>query len=119
MIMEEKDKKVILTALKSVFDAHPQAWKNCHTLGSVVLDCTEFVSEKSCALRLSKGFTSSCREIEEVLRKEKQPNLLADFRIMVDILDQIRELAITAPRHIDDIILITSEFLLAMEEAEA
>jgi hypothetical protein len=116
--MDEEKKNIILAALKRAIDTHPQAWRDYRILGSVVLDCTEFVSERSAALKLSKGFTPSCREIEDVLRKEKHPDLLKDFHLMTDILDDIRELYIAAPNQIRDVILITSEFLLAIEEIE-
>jgi len=116
--MEEKQKAALLATLKRALDTHPQAWDNYRTLGSVVLDCAEFIEEKTSALRLSKGFVSSCRQIEEILRKEKQPELLADFSQMADVLDQARQLWIGAPKEISDVILITSEFLLIMEEAE-
>jgi len=116
--MNENNKIAILDTLKDVFDSYPRAWKDYHTLGSVVLDCTELVYETACGLRFSRGFTRSCRTIEEILRKEKQADLIQDFHAMVDFIDHVRGVAIATANHIDDVIDITSRFLQAMEEIE-
>ena len=118
MIMEEKDKKVILTTLKSVFDAHPQAYSDYKKLGKTVLDCTEFFHEKTLVLQ-SQALAKSRLNIEIILLEENLPSLLEDFRTMTRTLDQIQQLQTESSTEISNVILITSEFLLAMEEAEA
>jgi len=116
--MEGKAKSVMLASLKRALDTHPQVWDNYKKLGETVLDCTEFFHEKTLVLQ-SQALAKSRLNIEIILLEENLPSLLEDFRTMTGILDQIQQLQTESSKEINNVILITSEFLLAMEEAEA
>mgnify|MGYP006987210472 CR=1 FL=1 len=116
--MEGKAKSVMLASLKRALDTHPQVWDNYKKLGETVLNCTEFFHEKTLVLQ-SQALAKSRLNIEIILLEENLPSLLEDFRTMTGILDQIQQLQTESSKEINNVILITSEFLLAMEEAEA
>ena len=116
--MEGKAKSVMLASLKRALDNHPQVWDNYMKLGETVLDCAEFFQEKASFLKLSEGFAKSRLDIEVIFREENWPGLLEDFQKMTGILDEVIRLQEEASRSISDVILITSELLLAMEETE-
>lgn len=116
--MEGKAKSVMLASLKRALDTHPQVWDNFKKLGETVLDCTEFFQEKTMVSQ-SQALAKSRLSIEVMLLEENLPSLLEDFRTMTGILDQIQQLQTESSKEINNVILITSEFLLAMEEAEA
>ena len=116
--MEGKAKSVMLASLKRALDTHPQVWDNYKKLGETVLDCTEFFHEKTLVLQ-SQALAKSRLNIEIILLEENLPSLLEDFRTMTQTLDQIQQLQTESSTEISNVILITSEFLLAMEEAEA
>jgi len=116
--MEEKQKTALLATLKRALDTHPQAWDNYKKLGETVLDCTEFFQEKASFLKLSEGFAKRRLDIELIFREENWPGLLEDFQKMTGILDDVIRMQEEASRNINDVVLITSEFLLIMEEAE-
>lgn len=107
----------MLAALKRAFDIHPQAYKDYKKLGEAVLDCSEFIEEKTLVLR-SQSLAKSRLNIEVILLEENLPSLLNDFRRMTGILDQIQQLQTESSKEISNVILIVSEFLLAMEEIE-
>lgn len=116
--MEAKAKSVMLASLKRALDTHPQVWDNFKKLGETVLDCTEFFQEKTMVSQ-SQALAKSRLSIEVMLLEENLPSLLEDFRTMTRTLDQIQQLQTESSTEISNVILITSEFLLAMEEAEA
>lgn len=116
--MEGKAKSVMLASLKRALDTHPQVWDNYKKLGETVLNCTEFFQDKAILLKQSEGFAKSRLDIEVIFREENWPGLLEDFQKMTSIIDDVIHLQEEASRSINDVILITSEFLLAMEEAE-
>jgi len=116
--MEAKAKSVMLASLKRALDTHPQVWDNYKKLGETVLNCTEFFQDKAILLKQSEGFAKSRLDIEVIFREENWPGLLDDFQKMTSIIDDVIHLQEEASRSINDVILITSEFLLAMEEAE-
>ena len=107
----------MLGTLKRAFDTHPQAYKDYKKLGEAVLDCAEFIQEKALASQ-SKALAKSRLSIEVMLLEENLPSLLEDFRTVTGIIDQIQQLQSESTKEISDVILITSEFLLAMEEVE-
>ena len=107
----------MLATLKRAFDTHPQAYKDYKKLGEAALDCTEFIQEKTLILQ-SQALAKSRLNIEVILLEENLPSLLEDFRTMTGILDQIQQLHAASSTEICNVILITSEFLLAMEEIE-
>jgi hypothetical protein len=113
--MEEKVKTVMLANLKRAIDTHPQAYKDYKKLGEVVLDCAEFIQERALASQ-SQALAKSRLSIEVMLLEENLPSLLDDFRTMTGVIDQIQQLQTESSKEISDVILITSEFLLAMEE---
>ena len=115
--MEGKAKSVMLASLKRALDTHPQVWDNYKKLGETVLDCTEFFHEKTLVLQ-SQALAKSRLNIEIILLEENLPSLLEDFRTMTQTLDQIQQLQTESSTEISNVILITSEFLLAMEEVE-
>jgi NifB/MoaA-like Fe-S oxidoreductase len=115
--MDEKKKTAMLGTLKRAFDTHPQAYKDYKKLGEAVLDCAEFIQEKALASQ-SKALAKSRLSIEVMLLEENLPSLLEDFRTVTGIIDQIQQLQSESTKEISDVILITSEFLLAMEEVE-
>jgi len=116
--MEGKAKSVMLASLKRALDTHPQVWDNFKKLGETVLNCTEFFQEKTMVSQ-SQALAKSRLSIEVMLLEENLPSLLEDFQKMTSIIDDVIHLQEEASRSINDVILITSEFLLAMEEAEA
>lgn len=109
----------MLATMKRTLDNHPQVWDNYMKLGETVLDCAEFFQEKASFLKQSEGFAKSRLDIEVIFREENWPGLLEDFQKMTSIIDDVIHLQAEASRSINDVILLTSEFLLAMEEAEA
>ena len=115
--MDAKAKSVIRASLKRAFDTHPQAYSDYKKLGETVLDCTEFFHEKTLVLQ-SQALAKSRLNIEIILLEENLPSLLEDFRTMTRTLDQIQQLQKESSSEISNVILITSEFLLAMEEVE-
>lgn len=116
--MEGKAKSVMLSSLKRAFNKHPQAYSDYKKLGKTVLDCTEFFHEKAVVLQ-SQALAKSRLNIEIILLEENLPSLLEDFRTMTRTLDQIQQLQTESSTEISNVVLITTEFLLVMEEAEA
>ncbi|MDY0081401.1 MAG: hypothetical protein RBR95_12530 [Ignavibacteriaceae bacterium] len=115
--MDAKAKSVILASLKRAFNTHPQAYSDYKKLGETVLNCTDFFYEKTLVLQ-SQALAKSRLNIEIILLEENLPSLLEDFRTMTRTLDQIQQLQTESSTEISNVILITSEFLLAMEEIE-
>ena len=115
--MEEEKKTVMLANVKRALDTHPQAYNEYKKLGEAVLDCAEFIQEKALASK-SQTLAKSRLSIEVMLLEENLPSLLEDFRTMTGIIDQIQQLQTESSKELSDVILITSEFLLAMEEIE-
>ena len=115
--MVEKQKKVMMATMKRALDTHPQAWRDYKKLGETILDCAEFIQEKTMSSQ-SQALAKSRLSIEVMLLEENLPSLLEDFRTMTGVIDQIQQLQTDSSKEISDVILITSEFLLAMEEAE-
>jgi hypothetical protein len=115
--MDEEKNTVMLATLKRAFDTHPQAWRDYKKLGETILDCAEFIQEKTMSTQ-SQALAKSRLSIEVMLLEENLPSLLEDFRTMTGVIDQIQQLQTESSKEINDVILITSEFLLAMEEVE-
>ena len=115
--MDEEKKNVMLAIMKRACDTHPQVWSDYKKLGEAILDCAEFIQEKTMVSQ-SQALAKSRLNIEVMLLEENLPSLLEDFRTMTGILDQIQQLQTESSKEINNVILITSEFLLAMEEVE-
>jgi len=114
--MEETQKTELLATLKKVLNETPNAWEQIREVAGTILDCTEFVLENKSVV-FSRGLLGSSREIENILR-EKNPDLLSDFREMASIVEEIKEIWATRSRGIDTAILVSSGFLLELQDRE-
>lgn len=116
--MEEKKKEAVLAILKRVLDTYPEAWDSYRKLGETILDYAELVENETSRMKYAKWFRDSIRSIEDILRKENRSDLVEELRKMTDTLCNVGQLYEEGSKSINTVILITSEFLLAMEEIE-